>query len=953
VTKPRLIVLLSLAGLFVWLFADALFGGGVFVFRDAGHYYYPLFQFIRGEWTAGRAPLWNPYENLGVPLAGNPTSSVFYPGTLVFLLPLDYAWAYKLYVMGHLLLAAGAAYRLARRWGGSVEASGMGAMSYAFSGNVLFQYCNVVFLVGAAWLPLAVLAADRMLTEGSGFGVQGSGSRGQGAGIRDQGTVGRVLARVRGAMLFGAVLALMTLGGNAEMAYHAGLIAAFYAAWLAWEERIGRRDTPEKERGPDRRSRLLRLAASRPALLALAAAAGLLLSAVQVLPSMELSRRSGRAASTTARTVYELPKHLLRAPPHSPAGQTHWADGLLCRRLEPGTHHQHAYHFSVGPWRLAEYLWPNVSGRQFPVHRRWLDVIRGEGRVWVPSLYMGLFPLLLALAALRLRKGQAQQTWLSWLALLTVIAGFGAYGLGWLVHEIQIAAGHDPAGPWRVGAPFGGLYWLLTVLLPGYVSFRYPAKLLVIAALALSMLAVRGWDGAWAGPSPRMRRGLLCLGGLSLLGTLGVLAMFPLRERWLGQVPANVLFGPLDKTGACLDLLFAFLQTAVLCGAGWWLLRCTQRGARWTQAAALALVAVDLAVANGWMVACAPARQWRKRPEMATVIRDEQARRGDDQPYRVFRHPVWLPPSWSTSGSPDRVTEGMQWDRDTLFAKYNLAEGIPLAEVQGTMKPFDYQVFLWAEKRAPVPVVPNVLAKYLILRGSDRMPGMEPIALGGTDAEDLPDVSLWHNPGHLPRAWIVDRVDVLPPLSSDDPREVWRRTQDVLHETLDSGVRPRNLRESGVVEADDWSPTPGREAETAGDLVSADAAASRGQSCRIVRYEPSRVEIEAQLDQPGLVVLGDQFYPGWRLEVETAGRATREVPILRTNRVMRGAWLPAGRHRLCYRYRPASIVCGACLSALGWLALAAIVLATALARRTRGAAAWTPSRGKVGETQGT
>ena len=62
---------------------------------------------------------------------------------------------------------------------------------------------------------------------------------------------------------------------------------------------------------------------------------------------------------------------------------------------------------------------------------------------------MGLFPLLLALAALRFRKGQSQQTWLSWLALLSVIAGFGWYGLGWLVHEIQIAAGHDPGSARR------------------------------------------------------------------------------------------------------------------------------------------------------------------------------------------------------------------------------------------------------------------------------------------------------------------------------------------------------------------------------------------------------------------------------------------------------------------------------------------------------------------------
>ena len=39
----------------------------------------------------------------------------------------------------------------------------MASLSYAFCGNVLFQYCNVIFLVGAGWLPLAILATDRML----------------------------------------------------------------------------------------------------------------------------------------------------------------------------------------------------------------------------------------------------------------------------------------------------------------------------------------------------------------------------------------------------------------------------------------------------------------------------------------------------------------------------------------------------------------------------------------------------------------------------------------------------------------------------------------------------------------------------------------------------------------------------------------------------------------------
>ena len=45
----RLVVLASITGLFVWLMADALFCSGMFVFRDAAHFYYPLFQFIADE----------------------------------------------------------------------------------------------------------------------------------------------------------------------------------------------------------------------------------------------------------------------------------------------------------------------------------------------------------------------------------------------------------------------------------------------------------------------------------------------------------------------------------------------------------------------------------------------------------------------------------------------------------------------------------------------------------------------------------------------------------------------------------------------------------------------------------------------------------------------------------------------------------------------------------------
>ncbi|MBN2022256.1 MAG: hypothetical protein JW809_05635, partial [Pirellulales bacterium] len=201
----RWIVVALVGGLFAWMFAG-LAADRALAVRDAAHFYYPLFEYIQDQWRAGRLPEWNPHENAGAPLAADPAASVFYPGKLVFFLPIDHARAMNLYVAGHLLLAAFGAYRLARHFHASVEAAGACAVSYAFSGSVLFQYTNVIYLVGAAWLPAALWAADHMLRR-------------------------RGLAA---ALLLGVVLAMTTLGGDPQMAYHAGLLAALDALIL-WQ----------------------------------------------------------------------------------------------------------------------------------------------------------------------------------------------------------------------------------------------------------------------------------------------------------------------------------------------------------------------------------------------------------------------------------------------------------------------------------------------------------------------------------------------------------------------------------------------------------------------------------------------------------------------------------------------------------------------------------------------
>jgi len=904
-------------GLFAWVFSAAIFRDQVFVFRDAAHYYYPLFEFTSAQWAAGHAPLWNPCENLGMPLAANPTSSLFYPPTLVLALPIGFARAYKLYVLGHLALACWGAYRLGRHWHAGTPAAAAAALSYGFGGSVLYQYCNVVFLVGAAWLPWAVLAADRMLRRRS----------------------------IRAAVALGVCLALMTLGGDPQTAYHAGLLAAMYALWLGRAERRRKRQPSESPEDADPRpGGILR---RRPVLLAAAAATGFALAAVQILPSLEFTPRSTRALATHARTLWEIPRHLGR-PAAEPAGPANraatWADGLLCRRMDPALHHAHVYQFSVGPWRLAELVWPNVAGRQFPLHRRWFDCIPAEGRVWVPSLYMGLLPLVLAVGAMRPRHGPTRIGWLSWALILSLVAALGWYGPGWIVHEIWAAAGADRAGL-PLGPPVGGLYWLLTLVLPGYIDFRYPAKWLTVVSLCLSMLAAAGWDRAFGEGSPRLRSGLAGLGGLSLVGLLAALAIRPWWGGWLAGVEPDGLFGPFDAAGSLADLTRAMAQTTLLCFAYRWLLAETVRRRRWAPTVALLLVAVDLGVANGWMVVCGPARAWRAPRQLAARIERDRAGADGNVPSRVYRRPLWLPPSWRRTGSRGRLLEAMQWDRDTLWPKYNLRPGIAVVEVHGTMLPSDYQAYLWyikgkkesgvsfrngpqgaSQERVLAPLSP-IGVQYAILRGNEQLPrGTRMDSAGPPTAEPAApapwpeDVSLWRAAAWFPRAWIVHQVEVLPPLETCDPRAMLRRTRQV----FEPGGVPRDLRRTAVVEKKGSGvffrngPQGASQKRLPTPLPP--------EVCRITRYEPARVEIEVVLSRPGLVVLADQFDPGWRAQaIDARGQASR-ARIFRTDRVMRGVWLGAGSHRLTFSYRPVILAAGLWTSGLAWLALLAAAM---------------------------
>jgi uncharacterized membrane protein YfhO len=69
----------------------------------------------------------------------------------------------------------------------------------------------------------------------------------------------------------------------------------------------------------------------------------------------------------------------------------------------------------------------------------------------------------------------------------------------------------------------------------------------------------------------------------------------------------------------------------------------------------------------------------------------------------------------------------------------------------------------------------------------------------------------------------------------------------------------------------------------------------------------------------GLLIVSDNWYPGWRAEVD--GRAAE---IWKVNTVIRGVVVNAGKHTVAMRYRPLSVYFGFAFTLVGLTA--AIVL---------------------------
>ncbi len=524
----------------------------------------------------------------------------------------------------------------------------------------------------------------------------------------------------------------------------------------------------------------------------------------------------------------------------------------------PGLEFAQAAKWSYHPLELAQLLIPYPFGTTVPM-TRWF------GQLWLDTAYIGIFPLALAFMGLVSERGR-----LRW--FLSALLAFG----------LLLALGsHTP------------LYEALYGLFPVFKMLQYPVKFLFPAVFALSILAGRGFDRlgdiARSGTTTALTAGILCCAAAALLlPLLGELARGDaLYAAFLRWYPAQDYFRPIAQqqyyallAGCSLALGLLLLFACALMAA-----RMKAIPPRIVALLVLAITVIDLRMA---------------RPEDPLIQQDAIARQsrtaallgGDPSLFRVYSLARFYVKNFAhVYGAP--FDGSYRLLRESLRANLNIYDHIASAEEYSEMlnRAF-YDLFLPVEDffsgpgndpqlRAYCRMLLGLLnVKYIVSPVARPDLGLKPVA-------DQP-VHVYENEQALPRAFFPEQVECF---ASED---------EVLARMRQPGFDPR---QAACI-------LSGPDAPHAPEQGGAAASRPRAWSVTWTGYTPQRSSLKAVTDKPGLLVISDTWYPGWKAFVDG-----RESPLVKANHFMRGLALEAGSHEVSFVFRPFSFTAGACISA--------------------------------------
>lgn len=839
-------------------------------------YFYPNWSYAADAIRHGRLPLWNPYLFMGAPFFANSQTGVLYP------LNLAMAWlpttrAINLTIILHLWLAGSGAYLFARRnLGLSRLASWLGGVTLALGGYLSAQVAHVNQLQALAWLPFLFVFFDL------------------------------AWRRWRFVFALATVVALQLLAGHTQSVFISLVGLGLYALWPVIENIAARQSN-------------FRDLARRLGLWVGAALLSALLAAIQLIPTIELTRQSMRAGGLSWREAVSFSLHPLMLP-----------QSLLPNYRQMIFSEHVAYIGIVGLILVvvgAVASWRNKSAHQ-QVGKRAVCIVALVGLCFALGGYNPIYSLLIKwVPGFNLFRVPAR-----WL----VLYAFGASAL--------VAVGADELIRRLVNSRLGlgHLKFGLTLLLLADLFFasrpldynhptapdaltdlRPPAAYLLAQSDRSRFLSI---SPILFDPGDKAELESIFANQLSpeafydlLIATKHKEIIGPNLSLYYRLFAADGYDGGVLPLRHYVTFQSLFVPTDKIAPDG--RLRENLRDvpdARWLALMNVRYVITDKTL-DAWLddvfydlQFTTPLGVAAKREASAAHIPPFEATALGLVSYLQGASdlPDGAPVARVTLGFADGPTETF-----TLRAGIDTAEGIytgtvahRLARVGGHFvrdhpEVNDYVTRLRFDRPrviTSIVVRPTLLHGQLVTRGAslidERTGGFQPLVLSGRGRFRLVqsgDVKIYENLDVLPRAFVVSQAQTV----NDDAA--------ALAAISDPGF------------------DPAKRVVLSGTQANVRQAFNSPHEASLVIYEPERVVIETSGESDGWLVLTDAWYPGWRATVDGA-----PVEIARADVLFRAAPVPAGRHRVEFAFAPASLQLGMGISLLTLIGCAVAVALT-------------------------
>lgn len=443
---------------------------------------------------------------------------------------------------------------------------------------------------------------------------------------------------------------------------------------------------------------------------------------------------------------------------------------------------------------------------------------------------------------------------------------------------------------------FTPVFKLFFNIVPGFRMIRYPEKFFFVTYVLILFAALRGIHLFLESAPSRPRKPVILL--LCLCGVFASLYVFfqlntPLVGRFISAHFGMALLS--DSTASKTTLLLVSFErqvVLVLAFASLLVLTVTRRIRPWLfQTLFVAAVFFDLYSAHqSYQFLFKPDVMHERPPTIESSPRDVS---------RLFYYPAAgnLHPSHFSFISKPTLAEFNTLVFGNLLPNTGLLHGLEYMQEFDALTRWPYNYFLYVGNRLPYEKVIALLGSFNVrhLISFRPLPEHENVKL----IKHFEEYPSWHY--RLDR--IVPRVYVVARAKEE------KNPVNVLRQIANGDIDPYN----SVILNEAVSLPEGNDFE--------------GQAT-IISYENQSVMIEASLGSPGILVLADSYYPGWKAYVND-----KEAKIYRANLFFRAVSLPAGSHVVKFQYEPASFKIGLGISVITIMFLIVITVFVALRKR--------------------